>query len=155
MRFWQCSLTRVDAKWTHVLYDDIASDSIGTSNAGDWKAYGSLFAEPLFVATLSLPGVTRGKVRVQLVQGIINPFPGRVVEVQRSFGKGDRGCLEVLFSGTHTVAMPGPGGTEIPPTQLLAMQHGTRFVHCKTSPTVNFRPSWVHWFSAKAVHSQR
>ena len=86
-------------------------------NAGDWGAYGRLFAQDLLMVTPSLPGITRGrKARVQLVQGIMNPFPDGVVEVQRSFGKGDWACLEVLFSGTHTEPMPGPGGAEIPPT---------------------------------------
>ena len=86
-------------------------------NAGDWEAYGSLFVQDLVMVTPSLPGETRGRLaRVQLVQGIMSPFPDGVVEVQRSFGQGDWACLEVLFTGTHTEPMPGPGDTEIPPT---------------------------------------
>jgi ketosteroid isomerase-like protein len=85
--------------------------------AGDWEAYGSVFAEDLLMVTPSLPGITRGReARVQLVQGIMDPFPDGVVKVQRSFGRDDWACLEVLFTGTHTEPMPGPGGTEIPPT---------------------------------------
>jgi ketosteroid isomerase-like protein len=86
-------------------------------SARDWEAYGSCFAEDLLMVTPSLPGITRGReARIRLVQGIMNPFPDGVVEVQRSFGNGDWACLEVLFTGTHTEPMPGPGGTEIPPT---------------------------------------
>jgi steroid delta-isomerase-like uncharacterized protein len=85
--------------------------------ARDWEAYGRIFAEDLLMVTPSLPGVTRGRqARVQVVQGIMSPFPDGVVEVQRSFGQDDWACLEVLFTGTHTEPMPGPSGTEIPAT---------------------------------------
>ena len=85
--------------------------------ARDWEAYGHIFAEDLVMVTPSLPGITRGRqARVQVVQGIMQPFPDGVVEVQRSFGQGERACLEVLFTGTHTKPLPGPGGTEIPAT---------------------------------------
>jgi predicted ester cyclase len=86
-------------------------------NTGDWEAYGSFFAEDLLMVTAMLPEPTTGReARVKLVQGIIDSFPDGVVEVQRSFGKGDWACLEVLFTGTHTGPMPGPDGTQIPPT---------------------------------------
>jgi ketosteroid isomerase-like protein len=99
------------------LIEQFATGAERSISAGDWEAYGSLFAEDLRMATPSLPGITRGRqARVRLVQGIMNPFPDGVVEIQRSFGQGDWACLEVLFTGTHTVPMPGPGGTEIPPT---------------------------------------
>jgi steroid delta-isomerase-like uncharacterized protein len=89
-------------------------------NAGDWETYGSFFAEDLLMVTPMLPGVSRGReARIQLVQGIMAPFPDGVVEVQRSFGQGDWACLEVLFTGTHTEPMPGPGGAEIPPTNKV------------------------------------
>jgi steroid delta-isomerase-like uncharacterized protein len=85
--------------------------------AGDWEAYGSFFAEDLLMVTSALPGPTRGReARLQFVQGIMDSFPDGVVEVQRYFGKGDWACVEWLFTGTHTGPMPGPGGTEIPPT---------------------------------------
>lgn len=85
--------------------------------ARDWEAYGRIFAEDLVMVTPSLPGTTTGRqVRVQVVRGIMSPFPDGVVQVQRSFGQGDWACLEVLFTGTHTEPLPGPGGTEIPAT---------------------------------------
>ena len=85
--------------------------------ARDWEAYGSVFAEDLLMVTSALPGITRGRdARAQFVKGIIDSFPDGVVEVQRSFGKGDWACVEVLFTGTHTGPMAGPGGAEIPPT---------------------------------------
>lgn len=83
----------------------------------DWETYGSVFAEDLVMVTPALPGTTTGRdTRIQFVQGIVNSFPDGVVKVQRSFGSGDWACIEVLFTGTHTGPMPGPGGTEIPPT---------------------------------------
>jgi predicted ester cyclase len=85
--------------------------------ARDWEAYGSVFAEDLLMVTSALPGPTRGRdARLQFVQGIMNSFPDGVVKIQRHFSKGDWACVEVLFTGTHTGPMPGPGGTEIPPT---------------------------------------
>jgi hypothetical protein len=88
-----------------------------SSNSGDWETYGSFFAEDLLMVTPSLPEPTKGRdVRVNLAQGIMAPFPDGVVEVQRSFGQGDWACLEVLFTGTNTLPMPGPDGTEIPAT---------------------------------------
>ncbi len=83
----------------------------------DWETYGSVFAEDLRMETSMIPGVITGRdARIQLVQGIVNTFPDGVVKVQRSFGRGDWACVEVLFTGTHTGPMPGPDGTEIPPT---------------------------------------
>ena len=85
--------------------------------ARDWETYGSVFAEDLQMETSALPGTTIGRdARVQFVQGLVDSFPDSIVEVQRHFGKGDWACVEVLFTGTHTGPMPGPGGTEIPPT---------------------------------------
>ena len=85
--------------------------------ARDWEAYGGIFAEDLVMVTPSLQGTTTGRqARYHVVQGIMSPFPDGVVEVQRSFGQGDWACLEVLFTGTHTEPMPGPGGSEIPAT---------------------------------------
>ena len=85
--------------------------------ARDWEAYGSFFAEDLLMVTPALPGPTTGRdARLKFVQGIMDSFPDGLVVVQRYFGKGDWACLEVLFTGTHTGPMPGPDGTEIPPT---------------------------------------
>lgn len=85
--------------------------------ARDWETYGSVFAEDLNMVTPMLPGVSHGReARIQLVQGIYAPFPDGVVKIQRSFGRGDWACVEVLFTGTHTEPMAGPDGTEIPPT---------------------------------------
>ena len=85
--------------------------------ARDWEAYGSFFAEDLFMVTPALPGPTTGRdARLVFVQGIIDSFPDGQVEIQRHFGQGDWACIEVLFTGTHTGPMPGPGGTEIPAT---------------------------------------
>ena len=36
--------------------------------------------------------------------------------VERAFGQGDLGCLQLWFEGTHTGPLAGSGGTEIPPT---------------------------------------
>lgn len=86
-------------------------------SVGDWDTYGSFFAEDLLMVTPALPEPTRGReARLQFVQGIMVSFPDGVVEVQRYFGKGDWGCIEWLFTGTHTGPMPGPDGKEIPPT---------------------------------------
>ena len=85
--------------------------------ARDWETYGSVFAEDLKMVTPMLPGVAIGReARIQLVQGIYDPFPDGVVKIRRSFGRGDWACVEVLFTGTHTEPMAGPDGTEIPPT---------------------------------------
>jgi predicted ester cyclase len=93
---------------------DVAERSIA---ARDWEAYGSAFAEDLHMVTSALPGPTTGRdVRLQFVQGIMAAFPDGQVQVERGFGQGDWGCIEVLFTGTHTGPMAGPGGAEIPPT---------------------------------------
>jgi steroid delta-isomerase-like uncharacterized protein len=85
--------------------------------ARDWEKYGSVFAEDLVMETAMLPGkITGREARIDLVKGIVASFPDGVVEIQRYFGKGDWACVEVLFTGTHTGPMPGPDGTEIPPT---------------------------------------
>ena len=93
---------------------EIAETSI---NTGDWEAYGSLFAENLQMVTPMLPGTTVGRdARVQMVKGIMDAFPDGIVKVDRSFGKGDWACLEVLFTGTNTGPMQGADGAVIPAT---------------------------------------
>jgi len=83
----------------------------------DWEAYASVYAEDLLMVTPSIPAPTRGRdVRVKLARGLVNAFPDARVELLRSFGAGDWACFEVQFTGTHTGPMPGPDGTEIPPT---------------------------------------
>ncbi len=83
----------------------------------DWQAYGELFSEDLAMRAPGLPGTVTGRhVRVAMVQGIMDAFPDGQVEVERSFGQGDLGCLQLRFEGTHTGPLAGSGGAEIPPT---------------------------------------
>jgi len=85
--------------------------------ARDWEAYGSVFAEDVYMETSMLPEPVTGRdARVGLVKGIVAAFPDGLVEVQRYFGRGEWACVEVLFTGTHTGPMAGADGTEIPPT---------------------------------------
>ena len=95
-------------------------------NNGDWETYASIYAEDLYMEAPALPEPTRGRdVRVKLAQGLFAAFPDAHVEPLRSFGHGDWACFEVLFTGTHTGPMPGPDGTEIPPTNKPV-----RFPYC-------------------------
>jgi predicted ester cyclase len=83
----------------------------------DWRAYEELFSEDLAMRTPGLPGTVTGRhVRVAMVQGIMDAFPDGQAEVERAFGQGDLGCLQVRFEGTHTGPLAGSGGAEIPPT---------------------------------------
>jgi len=85
--------------------------------ARDWQAYGELFSESLAMRAPGFPGTVRGRhYRVAMVRGIMDAFPDGRVEVERAFGDGDLGCLQVRFEGTHTGPLAGPGGAEIPPT---------------------------------------
>jgi len=99
------------------LIEQFVSGAERALEVRDWETYGSFFAEDLLMTSPGLPGPTTGRdARVQLVQGILAPFPDGVVEITRSFGQGDWACLEVLFTGTHTEPMAGADGTEIPAT---------------------------------------
>jgi predicted ester cyclase len=83
----------------------------------DWETYGGIFTEDFKMVTPMLSGVITGReARIQLAQGIFTSFPNGEVKVQRAFGKGEWACVEVMFTGTHTGPMPGPDGSEIPPT---------------------------------------
>lgn len=44
------------------------------------------------------------------------PFPDAHLEKVRSFGQGDWICMELIFRGTHTGPLMGPGDEEFPPT---------------------------------------
>jgi predicted ester cyclase len=84
---------------------------------GDWEAYANLYTEDLLMVAPGMSGPTKGRdVRVKLAQGLVNAFPDARVEPLRSFGAGDWACIEMLFTGTHSGPMPGPDGTDIPPT---------------------------------------
>ena len=60
-----------------------------------------------------------------MVQGIIDAFPDGRVDVERSFGEGDWGCIQVQFAGTHTGPLATPEGGEIPATNKPV-----RFPYC-------------------------
>ncbi len=86
-------------------------------NERDWNAYGRLFSEDLVMRTPGLPGVTTGRAaRVELVQGIVAPFPDNQVDVERTITEGAWSCFQLRFTGTHTGPMAGPDGSEIAPT---------------------------------------
>jgi len=86
-------------------------------NERDWDAYGRLFSNDLVMRTPGLPGITNGReARVELVKGIVAPFPDGRVDVERAITQGDWSCLQLRFSGTHTEPMATPDGGEIPPT---------------------------------------
>lgn len=97
-----------------VYFIDEAARAIGD---GDWDAYGALFAEDLAMRTPGMPGVTRGRqARVELVRGIMAPFPDGRVDVTRIISEGEWTCFELRFHGTHTEPMPTPDGAAIAPT---------------------------------------
>ena len=99
------------------LLERFAAEGERSINARDWEAYGRLFAESLVMQAPGLPEPMRGRdARVKMVQGIIEAFPDGQVEVRRSFGQGDLGCLEVIFTGTHTGPLASSGGETIPAT---------------------------------------
>ncbi len=67
--------------------------------------------------TPGLPGIIRGRqARVQLVQGMLAPFPDGRVDVTRIISEGEWACFELRFSGTHTEPMPTPDGGVIAAT---------------------------------------
>ncbi len=99
------------------LLERFVAEGERSINARDWEAYGRLFAESLVMQAPGLPEPMRGRdARVKMVQGIIEAFPDGQVEVRRSFGQGDLGCLEVIFTGTHTGPLASSGGETIPAT---------------------------------------
>ena len=84
---------------------------------GNWDAYGKLFSEDLAMRTPGLPGIIKGRqARVELVQGMLAPFPDGRIDVVRIISEGEWACFELRFSGTHTEPMPTPDGGAIAPT---------------------------------------
>lgn len=101
--------------------DRFAEEGARAIAAGDWEAYGRLFSNDLVMRVPGLPGVTRGReARVHFVQGILRAFPDAQVQVENSFGQGDWGCIQVLFTGTHTGPLASPDGEDIPATHKSA-----------------------------------
>lgn len=106
--------------------DRFVAEGARSINTRDWESYGRLFSQSLVMQAPGLPGPTRGRdARVKMVQGIIEAFPDGRVEVQRQFGSGNWGCLQVMFAGTNTGPLAGPGGQQIPPTNKPV-----RFPYC-------------------------
>lgn len=103
-----------------------AEEGARAIQAGDWEAYGRIFAPDLAMTAPGLSETMRGReARVQYVQGIMRAFPDGTVEVQNAFGHGDWACLQVMFSGTNTGPLATPDGGEIPPTGK-----SVRFPYC-------------------------
>ncbi len=95
-------------------------------NDRDWDSYGRVFAEALVTHAPGLPAPTKGRAaRVLWVQGIIQAFPDGRVEKKQSFGQGDWLCAELMFAGTHTGPLQGPGGSAVPATNRTV-----RFPYC-------------------------
>jgi predicted ester cyclase len=108
------------------LMEQYIAGGVRAIDTGDWDAYASLYAEDLLMETPGIPGPTRGRdVRLNLAKGLMDAFPDSHIELLRNFGAGEWACFEVLFTGTHKGAMPGPDGTEIPPTNKLV-----KFPYC-------------------------
>ncbi|MEE9324219.1 MAG: ester cyclase [Dehalococcoidia bacterium] len=107
------------------LLKHLGAEAERSINGRDWEAYGRLFAESVVMQT-PFPGPRRGRdSRVKMVQGIIEAFPDGRVEAKRSFGQGDWGCMELMFTGTHGGPLLGPGGKTIPATNKPV-----RFPYC-------------------------
>ena len=86
-------------------------------NAGDWDAYGRVFAEDVVLYSPGQQGPARGRAaRVKLVRELMEAFPDGVVEVTSTFGQGDLICVECTFAGTHTGPLIAPDGSTVPPT---------------------------------------
>jgi ketosteroid isomerase-like protein len=86
-------------------------------NAGDWDAYGRVFAEDVLVHSPGQGGPVKGRAaRVQVVRELMEAFPDGVVEVTGTFGQDDFICVECTFAGTHTGPLAAPDGSTIPPT---------------------------------------
>lgn len=85
-------------------------------NAGDWDAYGALFAPDVVIRSPGAPEGTVGReARVQFGRAFAAAFPDARVEPIRAFSERDLVCMEVRFRGTHHGPMVTPGG-EIPAT---------------------------------------
>lgn len=85
-------------------------------NAGDWDAYGALFARDVVIRSPGTPdGVVGRDARVAFGRAFAAAFPDARVEPVRAFTQDDLVCMEVRFHGRHDGPMVTPGG-EIPAT---------------------------------------
>jgi steroid delta-isomerase-like uncharacterized protein len=94
-------------------------------NAGDWDAYGALFARDVVIRSPGAPEGTVGReARVAFGRAFAKAFPDARVEPVRAFTEGDLVCMEVRFRGTHDGPMITPGG------EIAATGRVVEFPYC-------------------------
>ncbi len=104
----------------------LEDQAVRALNARDWETYGRLFAESLVAHVPGLAEPVKGRdARVKWAQAFLEAFPDCRVETRQSFGQGDRLCVELSFTGTHTGPLRRPGEKII-----AATNKAVRFPFC-------------------------
>lgn len=94
----------------------LGTDVVRAFNQSDWKHLRSRVSDDLvYEETGTGRRITGADEYVQLCQGWKQAFADVAGTVLRTATNGDIAALEIVWEGTHTGALGGPGGT-IPPT---------------------------------------
>ncbi|MGQ9587254.1 MAG: ester cyclase [Thermoplasmata archaeon] len=86
-------------------------------NAKNWDRCLRFYSDSVAFSgpNLSQP-ITGRSMLLDYFKNLAAAFPDFRIEELDIFGRGERVCAEVIFVGTHTGHLPGPGGKMIPPT---------------------------------------
>ena len=95
----------------------ILKSATDASNARDWDRFEKVHAESVVVYSPPTYAPTKDLARhIEFAKGLVTAFPDSQITEERTFGQGDRVCLEFLLTGTHEGPLQGPGGQTIPAT---------------------------------------
>jgi steroid delta-isomerase-like uncharacterized protein len=94
----------------------VAKKGIDVFDHGDWEAFRNDLTEDCVYREFASGQEVRGiQENLRAARAWHDAFPDVNGEITNAFGSGDQAVLQIVWSGTHTGALVGPGGT-IPPT---------------------------------------
>ena len=111
----------------------VARENVEGYNAGDWKRLKAALAPGCVYHEIGTQRRIRGAERmVQAYQAWKRALPDGTGTVTNSLARGNTVVLEVVWKGTHTGALEGPGGSvppshkriSVPGAQVITVERG-------------------------------
>jgi steroid delta-isomerase-like uncharacterized protein len=94
----------------------IAKKGLDVFDHGDWDAFRNELTPDCVYQQFATGEEARGiEDNLRIARAWHDAFPDVNGEITNAFQSGDQAVLQIVWSGTHTGALVGPGGT-IPPT---------------------------------------
>ncbi|MDO8586728.1 MAG: ester cyclase [Armatimonadota bacterium] len=128
----------------------LASENVEAWSSGDWERLRAPFSPDVRYYELGTQRRMRGiDELVESYKGWKSACPDGTGRVTKAFAGGNTVALEVIWSGTHTGTLVGPGG-DIPPTGKSWMEPAAQLITFEGDKIVEFH----HYFDMLTLLQQ-